>query len=111
MTAFVARFAFGMTVKVTLACPSGEVLFCGRNPACGSSGGRPVEASSELNVHETSPVKGFMLAVILTSRFLSGRRSTTEVKDCCPAGGVKRRVPKEIAPKLKVERSTFEGSS
>src|SRR5205807_5244684 len=100
-----------MTVKMTLACPSGEVLLGGRNPAKGSSGGLPEDESSELNVQEMRPVVGLKSAEILTSRFLSGLRSTTEVKDCCPAGGVNRRVPNEMTPNLKVEASTLERSS
>src|SRR5947199_9507207 len=110
-TVLVTRLVLGMTVKVTLACPSGEVLLGGRNPASGSSGERPVVGSSELNVHAICPVPALKLPTILTSRFFAGLRSTKPTKDFCPAGGIKVRLPKEMRPKPKVERSTFAGSS
>src|SRR5436853_5107194 len=100
-----------MTLNVTLACPSGEVLLGGRNPASGSSGDRPVFGSSELKVHVICPEAALKLPTILTSRFFSGLRSTKPTKDFCPAGGVNRRLPNEMRPKLKVVASTLERSS
>src|SRR6184192_759185 len=104
----VTRLAFGVTVNVTLACPSGEVLLGGRNPAKGSSGGLPEDASSELNVQVMRPLVGLKSAEILTSRLFSGLRSAKPTKDFSPAGGVNRRLPNEMRPKLKVVASTLE---
>src|SRR4029453_11374776 len=57
------------------------------------------------------PVVELRLVVILTIRFLAGRRSTSAAKGFGPGGGIICLSPKAMRPRLKVLSSMCVGSS
>src|SRR4051812_7851948 len=83
----------GETVKNTPPSPPG-----GKKPDVGSAGARPVDGSSDLNVHVSSPVETFAWALIATRMFRSGRKSTVVAKCRENDGGDTSRPPKVIEP-------------
>src|SRR5579859_1522605 len=105
------RPAFGSTLNCTTPSPCGGLTSGGKKPAAGSVGGSPVAGSSELKVQVTRPVAVFRPAFTLTMRFSAGRRSTSAEYWVSPGGGDRTLSPNEIAPRLKVLRSTLAGSS
>ena len=103
MTVPVLTLDLGATVKKTLPSEPG-----GRKPARGSAGGWFVTGSRDWKTQLTTPVATSAEALILTRRFVVGRRSTIVVKGDCASGiegGVTTRFENALGPKVSVVRS------
>src|SRR6266702_2475193 len=103
MTVPVVTVDLGITVKKTLPSAPG-----GRKPARGSVGGRPVAGSRDWKAHVRTRVEVLNEALILTRRFLVGRRSTVVEKGASDSGvdgGVSISFWKVTGPKARVAKS------
>lgn len=82
--------------------------FGGRKPS--KKGSWKVLGSSDSKLHRTTPAPASSAAVIRTSMYMPGLRSTSSEKLERPGGTLTVVLPKEMVPREKVDRSRLETS-